>query len=174
MRTFQSEDEKIWRVDGNDEPVGEGWQWRSAVEAGWTQDFRVINAFLRRKNGDLWIPRRGPNKRIFPNALDIGVSGHLTWPESYEDALGHEAMEEAGIDVAAQGFRELGYFSPKAHGLSAWMRVYEILIEDVPNWNRDDFQDAGWVSPTDLATRLDAGEPAKSDLRILLRLCYGV
>lgn len=174
MSTSQSEDEKIWLVDENDAPIGEGWQWRSAVGGAPTQNFRVINAFVRNDQGRLWIPKRGPNKRIFPNALDVGIGGHLTWPESYRDALVHETEEETGLDVAALEVRELGYFAPRLHGLSAWMRVYEISANDVPGWNRDDFQGFEWLTPAELAARLDAGEAGKGDLRILLRLCYGV
>lgn len=52
------------------------------------------------------------------------------------------------------------------------MRVYEIRCDEVRDFNQNDFSQGFWLSPQELVRRIDAGEPAKGDLRELTRLVY--
>lgn len=47
---MQPTPEKLWLVNEKDEPIQEGWQWRSVDN--W-QNFRVVNAFIRNSGGEL-------------------------------------------------------------------------------------------------------------------------
>ena len=98
----------------------------------------------------------------------------MTFPESYEIAFERETAEEIGLDISKHPVRFLGKWRPQDHQLSAWGKVWEISAEEVSGWNREDFSEAMWMTPQELADRLDGGDKGKGDLRILLRLCYGV
>lgn len=164
--------EKLWLVDNQDQPQGEGWQWRSWVKDKNWQNFRVINAFIRNKQGKLWIPRRAATKRLFPLSLDVSVGGHVEYGESYDTALAREAHEELGIDVQTVEHKLLGYLNPLKHDLSAWMKVWQIYLEEVPDYNRDDFVDWYWLSPDEFRERMLTGEKSKSDLPKLINIFY--
>lgn len=168
--TARSSDEYLDLVDRNDQVIGR--KLRSEVYAGGLTNFRVINAFLRREDGRLWIPRRGPTKRIFPLALDMSVGGHVESGESYDAAFRRETQEELGLDVTQVPYRLVGHFTPHEHGLSAFMRVYEIRSSDVPNYNREDFVEWIWLTPKEVLDRIEAGDTPKSDLPKLVRLVY--
>lgn len=69
-------------------------------------------------------------------------------------------------------WREIAAFSPFNTTLSAFMRVYEIQTDKTPDFNRDDFSEAFWLSPPQVLERIQSGDPAKGDLADLIRQCY--
>jgi isopentenyl-diphosphate delta-isomerase len=168
-----SQEEKLWLVDEKDEPIGDGWQWRSQEQGKNWKNFRVINAFFKRADGRLWIPRRTSAKRMFPNCLDVSVGGHVEYGESYENCFARETQEETGIDIRNFSCKVLGKLSPFEHqGLSAFMKVWEVQVEDVPNYNPADFSEVYWLTPDEFRARIASGDKAKGDLPILIDLFY--
>ena len=165
-------EEKLWLVDEHDQPIGEGWQWRSSdPKVNW-QNFRVINAFIKNSKGELWIPRRTATKRMFPLCLDVSVGGHVEFGESFETTFARETMEEINVDVTAVECVDKGYFSPFEHNLSAWMRVWEIHMDEVPPYNQNDFVEWYWLTPDALRERIRQGDKTKGDLPILIDILY--
>ncbi|WP_104990164.1 NUDIX domain-containing protein [Deinococcus sp. NW-56] len=134
---------------------------------------RGVNAFLVNPRGELWIPRRTLTKRNFPGCLDMSVGGHVERGESYEAAFRRETQEELNLDVDTLPWREIGAFTPQDAGLNIFMRVYELRTDTAPAYNPHDFDGAEWLTPDALLARIAAGDPAKSDLAPLVRLCYG-
>ncbi len=134
---------------------------------------RVINAFVKNKNGQLFIPRRSSSKRMFPNGLDMSVGGLVQVGESYLQAFKRETLEELNLDVDALVWREVAYFSPVNTGLSAFMKVFEIELEETPKFNPDDFSGFFWLTPLELKTRILSGDAAKDDLLELVERVYG-
>lgn len=57
--------------------------------------------------GYMVVQRRGPDKALFPNALDITAAGHYETGETIEDGL-REVKEELGIDVSYRDLIPLG------------------------------------------------------------------
>ncbi len=166
-----TEDELLDEVDDADTVIGTIWR-SETMRRGSFRNFRVINAFIRNEKGELWVPRRGPHKRIFPNALDVSVGGHVGAGEAYELAFERETAEEVGIRLADVVWRVVAKLTPPQHDVSAFMTVYEIRSDATPDYNRDDFTESWWLTPTQLRTRLAAGEAAKEYLIKILNQVY--
>lgn len=64
-----------------------------------TEPLRCAGALIVDDDGRLFIQRRSPDRRLFPNCWDI-VGGHLEPGEDVEDALRREVTEETGWTVA--------------------------------------------------------------------------
>jgi 8-oxo-dGTP pyrophosphatase MutT (NUDIX family) len=165
------EDEWLDLVDDND--VVTGRMLRSEIIARGLSGFRVINAFLRNSRGEVWIPLRGPNKRQFPNCLDVSVGGHVAAGEDYDTAFVRELEEELRLVAGKVKWRRIARLTPARHGVSAFMWVYEVETDDTPAFNPDDFVSGRWLAPAVLLAELVSGVPQKGDLLLLVRHCYG-
>ena len=166
-----AEDELLDLVDEHDQVIGQ--HWRSVIYREGRSNFRVVNAFLERSDDRLWIPRRSHRKRLFPGCLDMSMGGHVGAGETYEAALTRELWEELRLSLADVASSLLGRFTPHAHGVPAFMRVYRIQSDSMPDYNPDDFAEAYWLSPAEVMERIAQGECAKDDLPRLLAYCYG-
>jgi isopentenyl-diphosphate delta-isomerase len=156
----------------NDNDVVLGKKTRTEIYATGLKNYRVVNAFIKNAEGKLWIPRRGPNKRIFPLSLDFSMGGHVDSGESYEQAFKREVAEELNLDMNTIEYRELGKLSPHESGVSSFMTVYEITYDGPINYNKNDFVEAYWLTPQELRGRIYDGEKVKSDLPILIEAYY--
>lgn len=156
MTTEHTLDEYLDLVDENDNVVGK--KKRSEVYAKNLSNFRVVNAFVVNSKGEIWIPRRAANKRIFPLCLDMSMGGHVESGESYEDTLKRETKEELNIDTDKVPVRSLGHLTPQKDGVSAYMKVYEIKMDETPNYNKSDFVEYFWLTPKALFERIANGE----------------
>ena len=171
MNTTQTTDEYLDLVDENDQVINK--KKRSEVYAEHLSNFRVVNAFVINSKGEIWIPRRAPNKRVFPSCLDMSMGGHVESGESYEQTLKRETQEELNIDTDKAQVTLLGHLSPHKDGVSAFMNVYEIKMDESPNYNKDDFTEYFWLTPKALFEKIAQGEKTKSDLPTLVKIFYG-
>lgn len=158
-------------VDENDNVIGT--YPRAEIYERGLKYVRVVEAFIRNSSGELWIPIRREDKLIAPSGFDIGAAGHVEHGESYEEALRKEVMEEIGWDIDQLSIKPLGKYGPQ-YGLASVSQVYEIQTDETPPLNSDDFTSAEWLQPQELADRINAGHPAKSNLIALLRAIYDV
>lgn len=164
-------DENLDLVDEEDRVIGV--LPRSEVYARGLRNIRVVNLFIINSKGELWIPRRTAHKKLYPLHLDMSMGGHVMSGEAYDEAFGRETAEELRIDVAKTPYRLLGNLTPHEHGVSAFMKVYEITQDEAPPYNPDDFVEYFWLKPEEVLARIVAGEKAKSDLPKLVKIFYG-
>jgi isopentenyl-diphosphate delta-isomerase len=157
-------------VDESDCVIGQ--KKRSEIYSQGLCNFRVVNAFVVNSLGQLWIPRRSAQKRIFPLCLDVSMGGHVESGETYEDALQRELEEELNLYLNMVNTKLLGYLTPYNYQVSAFMKVYEITLDCEPDYNKNDFIESFWLYPSDLIAWLNKGEPAKSDLIKLVQMFY--
>jgi isopentenyldiphosphate isomerase len=155
-------DEVLDIVSVNDEVIGQ--EARSVIYAKNLSCFRVINGFICNSEKKLWIPRRHPQKKLFPLHLDASVGGHVGAGEAYEDAFIREAKEELGLDVLSCSYSRVARLTPPEHNTSAFMWVYIIRSDEVPHYNTNDFCGFEWLSPEEIFQKLATGDKAKSDL----------
>ncbi|MEZ4860646.1 MAG: NUDIX hydrolase [Caldilineaceae bacterium] len=165
------EDELMDVVDQSDQVVGQ--KRRSELYAENSSNCRAINAFLVNSQGQLWIPRRTAQKRLFPLHLDMSCGGHVHSGESYEEALQRELQEELNLDLRQVAWSLLGHLSSYRDGVSMFMKVYEIHSDTTPSWNPADFIEAAWFEVEELQNQIHSGEPVKGDLPLLLEKFYG-
>ncbi len=163
-------DEFLDLVDDHDHVIGE--KRRSEIYAEKLNNFRVVNVFIKNDKGELWIPRRTLEKKIFPLCLDMSMGGHVDSGETYEIALERELREELNIDITQVAVRYLGHLKPVKDRVSSFMKVYEIALNDVSDYNPSDFSEYFWLTPHALAKRISMGEKVKSDLPKLLEKFY--
>lgn len=164
------EDELLDLVDEQDRVIGT--RLRSDIYRERLSSFRAINAFLVNDKGELWIPRRTAFKKIFPLCLDMSVGGHVASGETYDEAFRRELLEELGLHLDDVEWRLLGYLTPHEHGVAAFMQVYEIRSNLVPDYNKDDFVEFFWLKPHEILERIESGERTKDDLPRLIKLIY--
>jgi isopentenyldiphosphate isomerase len=157
-------------VDDNDVVVGSKPR-REVLEEG-LSNFRVINAFIVNSKGELWIPRRTASKKMFPLCLDIGVGGHVESGMTYDETLKKEVQEEINLDIDTVPHQLLGKLHPKRDLVSAFMQVYEIRLDTVPDFNKEDFVEYYWFTPKAFFAHLVKGEKVKGDLITLVRKFY--
>jgi isopentenyl-diphosphate delta-isomerase len=157
-------------VDDNDNVIGT--IERTDAYKNNIDNIRVIDCFIKNSEGKLFIPRRHPNKRMFPLALDTSVGGHVDAGETYEKAFFREAQEELGIDVSAMKYRHIGTMTPKADGTHAFISVYEIESNETPNYNKDDFIEYFWLTPEEIIKKIESGDTSKDHLPMILKKFY--
>ncbi|HYD04015.1 MAG TPA: NUDIX hydrolase [Alphaproteobacteria bacterium] len=162
-------DELLDLVDDNDNVIGTIYK-REAHEKKLTH-FRGANLFIRNSDGNLWIPRRTAHQKVCPLGLDFSAGGHVKSGESYEQAIEREAWEELRLDITKIGYNYLGSGHPK-DGYFCFQKIYEIRSEDVPNYDKNDFDKFYWISPQQLITRIDGGHSAKQDLPKFVKRLY--
>jgi isopentenyldiphosphate isomerase len=165
-------DEFLDLVDENDNVIGN--MKRSDVYAQNLHNFRVVNAFVINSKGEIWIPRRSAEKKIFPLCLDMSMGGHVESGETYEEAFIRETREELNIDTDTARTRLIGHCSPQKDDVSANMNVYEITMDEEPDYNKNDFVESFWLTPPALLERIAHGDKSKSDLPKLVKIFFKV
>ena len=170
QNSMNTNDELLDLVDENDNVVGT--IMRSEVYEKDIHNVRVINLFIKNSKGEIWFPRRVESKKSFPLCLDMSVGGHVGSGETYEEALKHETRDEIGIDVEKVPYKFLGKLSPHENNVSAFMKVYEIQMDETPDYNKGDFCESFWLTPKEFLKRIEEGEKTKEDLPKLVKHFY--
>ncbi|MDD2899029.1 MAG: NUDIX domain-containing protein [Desulfuromonadaceae bacterium] len=170
MTSILQNDELLDLVDEQDRVIG-SWT-RSAIYREGMNNFRAVNAFLVNDAGQLWIPRRTATKRIFPLCLDMSVAGHVASGEDYLTAFRRELHEELNLVLDEVDWKFIGGLTPHQHGTSAFMHVYKIHSNEVPDYNPDDFVEYYWLYPHEVIDRLNSGDKSKDDLPKLVKWMY--
>lgn len=164
-------DELLDVVNEHDEVIDR--QWRSVIYAQRAHyTIRGVWLFLMNNQGQLWIPRRAAHKKMLPLALDGSACGHVGAGESYEEALIRETQEELTIDLKQHAYKEIGYIKPQIFDVPAFVKVFQLSTNDVPDYNRADFFEYYWLTPEEIMQKIAQGDLAKSYLPIIINRLF--
>lgn len=131
---------------------------------------RAANVFVINSKGEIWVPRRSPHKKTAPNGLDYSAGEHVQAGETYLAAMLRGLREELNLEVAEKDLEYVGKANNAAVGVPYFNSIFIYHSDSVPNYNKGDFVAYEWLTPTALAQRLQAGEPAKRDIILGLEL----
>lgn len=102
-----SESEILDIFDDNMKIIGQRTREEVHKEGFWHQSFHCWLVRQERLKKHVLFQRRGPNKKVYPNFLDVTAAGHLLTGESAQDGL-RELTEELGIDAKFEDLIPLG------------------------------------------------------------------
>lgn len=158
------EDELLDLVDDNDRVIGTILRSESNRLAQDGRGYiRAVDMFIQNDAGKLWIPIRTLHKRIAPGGLDFSMGGHVESGETYDETIIRETQEELNLTLNPNKLTLIKKFAPAE--TPYFRQVYLYRTNDTPMFNPDDFMSAEWLTPEELAAKLDAGAPAKSSIR---------
>ena len=124
---------------------------------------RGIQGFIRNDEGKLWIPRRTFAKKLLPGGLDSAVGGFVQSGETYDQAFARELREELNLIAEKITVQKIATLTP-FQGLPAFLHVYEIQMNEAPDYNTEDFCEYAWMTPDEILAHLAQGASAKKVL----------
>jgi isopentenyldiphosphate isomerase len=124
---------------------------------------RATDMFIKNSKGQLWIPKRTATKTIAPNGLDYSCGGHVSSGDGYDETMIREIEEELNFKPDKDKLHFIVKMPPDTTPYYRAVYIYESDIE--PEYNRDDFVSAEWLTPEELLAKLDSGIPAKSSIK---------
>jgi 8-oxo-dGTP pyrophosphatase MutT (NUDIX family) len=123
---------------------------------------REVALFIQNSDGKFWIPTRTLDKKIAPGGLDYSMGGHVSAGETYLDAAHREIKEELNLDIPVGDLEVIATYTPKAIPYFRTLYVYKSDI--APEYNKNDFSGAEWLSLVELKAKIRSGLPAKTSL----------
>lgn len=169
-RETDTPEELLDLVDEQDNIVGS--MLRGELYKQGLRNYRVVHAFIINSEGKIWTPKRLATKKLFPNGLDYSIAGHVTSGETYEEAMNKEASEEVNLDLNVIEFKEIAYLNPHTDNVHCFQKLYEIKMDEAPDYCREDFQGYEWLTPQEIIDKFEAGESMKEDIPTVLRRFY--
>lgn len=133
-------------------------------------NYRVIYAFIVNARGKIWIPKRAPNKEIFPNSLDLSLSGHVKSGEDYESAFRRLALEKLHIDIDTVPWKFLAHLTPHKNGVSAFQNIYLINSDILPEFDHNKYVESHWITPEEIIKKVEIRESVRDDLGTVTKL----
>jgi isopentenyldiphosphate isomerase len=130
---------------------------------------RAVGVFLQNDNNQLFIPARSLHKKLLPGAYDFSAAGHVASGQSYIDAAVQETTEELNIQLPANSFKLIGTLKP-FNNVPYFNHIFVVRYSDTPQYNKEDFYKAEWLTIEELTNNIQAGHPAKQVLLPALKL----
>src|ERR1700722_10282187 len=139
------DDELIELVDDHDKVIGT--ILRSEANKQNLLNFRAIYVWLVNSKGQIFVPKRAKNKKLYPGGYDFSVAGQLAVDETYEKALHREVKEELKLNIDDYKRKEIVKLTPKENGVACFVKLYELRADVEPNFNTEDIESAEWLTP---------------------------
>jgi isopentenyldiphosphate isomerase len=164
-------DELLDLVDIHNQVIGT--IYRTVAHAQKITSFRAVYCFIENSQGKLWVGLRPAHKAVHPSTLDLGVAGHVSSGEEYEQSLIREIAEEIAIDLPLARYEQLGLLTPHEHNMPSFGKVYRLRTDIEPRYTADDFVEHYWLAPEEIIMRGSHGpHKIKPDWHIALQKFY--
>lgn len=134
------------------------------------EPLRCAGALIVDDEGRIFVQRRSPHRRLFPNCWDI-VGGHLERDETWHEALRREVFEETGwrLSHILADVGEITYTGDD--GLTRVERDYLVRVEGnlfAPRLAADEHTEWRWIDEARIDLIDDHREPGDALARQLL------
>jgi isopentenyldiphosphate isomerase len=163
------DDKLLDLVNKNDEVIGtvnrKDYKQMLADNIGY---IRASDLFIMNSKCKLYIPIRTANKTIAPNGFDYSVGGHVGAGDDYMQTIIREAQEELNLDINEQQIELIG--KDVSDDIKYIRSIYLLRSDDTPTFNPNDFVSGGWLTPDEIISKIDAGHPAKINLKETIQL----
>jgi isopentenyldiphosphate isomerase len=152
-------------VDDHDQVVGQ--MTREEIYRSGTKNYRVVNVFIMNNRGELLVPKRTMDRRIFPGCFDFSCGEHVHAKETYEEAARRGLSEELNLNNVE--IEVLGKLTP-ADGVSSFQMNYLVRYDGPIKHNPAEVDSLHDMDVDTLIKMMDQ-EPArfKSDMPISVR-----
>lgn len=124
--------------------------------------WRGVACFLLNSMNQVWVPRRQPWRKVAPGGLDFSMAEHVQSGESRMEGALRGMEEELYLAVDPADLVLLGKKVFESFG--CLMSVYIYRTDEDPDYSKDDYQSAEWLSIDELRARIEDGAPHKSGL----------
>lgn len=150
-------------VDENDNVTGQAAR-KVCHEKGLIH--RSVMFFILDKEGRVLLTKRTENKDFFPGYWSIVLGGHVMAGETYEEAVGRELLEEAGISGEPIFITSFKKRTPEE---KENVKVYRVVAEGPITLNQDELAVGIFLDRDDLEDEL-AGRNLLPETPILLEV----
>lgn len=154
-----AEQEQIWQVDENDNPIGPVGR-DDSRRLG--LKYRMVRASVEDADNNVLIQKRVETKKTYPGCWDTSAGGNIDYPETYEEAIRRELAEEIGINDV--DLEEVAYFyseaiDPDGNKMNRFTKVFRTVKSQSIQLKlqESEVSEARWVSRDELRKIVDEG-----------------
>ena len=163
------ESELFYRVDEKDNVLG----FITRKEAHRNREIihRSVYVLVRNIQGQLLFQKRSPNKDTYPGHWALGVAGHVTYGQTYEEAAVREVQEELGEKVEVKPILITIMEMPSE---TEYCAIFEsgTLNKSTFNHDADEVSETMWVDSNKIKDFTDKNVTTPDTLIVLKMLGY--
>lgn len=150
---LDDQSELFYWVDENDKVLGS--ITRSEAHSGSKKIHRSVTiAVLDEMKQQLLLQKRSAQKDTYPDCWAISVGGHVTYPDSYEEAAAREMQEELGIKAPLVYNHTAFWHDDTEHEV---MKVYQAFVsQHTPiAYDKDEISQVAWIQIDSLTSFIE-------------------
>ncbi|MBP6869801.1 hypothetical protein KBC04_02885 [Candidatus Babeliales bacterium] len=156
-------------VDDNDEVI-QPRPLSRVVADGLVHQIRMVKLFIMNYDKELLLCRNALAKKG-DDLFDCPLTAIVHAGESYDEALLRIAQEVFNLDLTEMPFHDLGKLS-REDGVDCFTQVYELTMNELPNFSATKFNDFVWDKPLDIITKFAKNPEGDKTLSICLKTFY--
>lgn len=139
---------------------------------GLKHNVRVINIFLFNSKGELLVPKRSRNRKLFPGCFDFSCGEHVISGEDYDYAAVRGLKEE--LRLSNIKLIELGKLTPK-DGVNCFMKVFKVVYDDKIKYDHEGIESIKFYSLEEVRKMLnEIPEKFKPDFKPVFKIFFGL
>jgi len=140
------------------------------IEEGYVHQIRMIKLFMVNYDKELLLCRNAFAKKGH-DLFDVPLTAIVHVGESYEEALIRSVYEIFNFDISNMPYHHLGKLSVQ-DGMDCFTEVFELTLNELPNFSETKFNDFMWEKPLDVITQLSKTGEGEKSLSLCLKNFY--
>ena len=151
---LDDQSELFYLVDEEDNILGS--ITRAEAHDGSRKLHRAVEIIVSNERGQILFQKRSMKKDTCPGEWALSVGGHVTFGDSYEEAVVKEMQEEIGLTVPCTFHSQVIL---NANHEREIVRIYTATVsnETVINFDTDEIDEIAWINKADIHTLITNG-----------------